>query len=195
MKTIIRQAYLICSTPDYLEEELDHIVYVFEKFNNYPRWVMKQLLEEVKYNHHRTSHEISQINEVNNADKSHLMLLIYSGTKGEKIIRSIKKALKAKLPNKIVAKLAYSAMRLKDKFNIKSKGVKEHQHNITYYVEYPEENCYENYVGETGRRLSERVIDHNGRDKNSHIFKHSVEREHRPSSLWLPRPQVLYLGM
>ena len=37
--------------------------------------------------------------------------------------------------------------------------------------------------GETGRRMSERVIDHNGRDKNSHIFKHSVEREHRPPSL------------
>ena len=44
-------------------------------------------------------------------------------------------------------------------------------------------NCYKNYVGETGRRLSERVIDHNGLDKSSHIFKHSVEREHRPPTL------------
>ena len=95
----------------------------------------------------------------------------------------MKKAFKSKLPNDIVTKTAYSAMRLKDKFNIKTKTVKEHQHNITYYVECPEENCNENYVGETGRRLSERVIDHNGRDKNSHIFKYSIEREHRPPSL------------
>ena len=29
------------------------------------------------------------------------------------------------------------------KFYIKSKKVKEHQHDITYYVECPEENCYE----------------------------------------------------
>ena len=56
-------------------------------------------------------------------------------------------------------------MRLKDKFNIKTKKVKDHQHNITYYVECPEENCNENYVGEIGCRLSERVLDHNGRDK------------------------------
>ena len=95
----------------------------------------------------------------------------------------MKKAFKSKLPNDIVTKTAYSAMRLKDKFNIKTKTVKEHQQNITYYVECPEENCNENYVGETGRRLSERVIDHNGRDKNSHIFKYSFEREHRPPSL------------
>ena len=95
----------------------------------------------------------------------------------------MKKAFKSKLPNDIVTKTAYSAMRLKDKFNIKTKTVKEHRQNITYYVECPEENCNENYVGETGRRLSERVIDHNGRDKNSHIFKYSIEREHRPPSL------------
>ena len=66
MKTIIRRAYLICSIIDYLQEELDHIVYVFEKFNNYPKWVSKQLLEEVKYNYHGTSHKVMQINEVNN---------------------------------------------------------------------------------------------------------------------------------
>ena len=48
LKTIIRRAYLICPTPDYQQEELDHIAYVFEKFNNYPKWVIKQLLEEVK---------------------------------------------------------------------------------------------------------------------------------------------------
>ena len=35
LKTIIRRAYLICLTPDYLQEELDPIAYVFEKFNNY----------------------------------------------------------------------------------------------------------------------------------------------------------------
>ena len=77
----------------------------------------------------------------------------------------MKKALKSKLPDNIVAKTAYSSMRLKDKFNIKIKTVKEHQHNITYYVECQDENCNENYVRETGRRLLERVIDHNGWDK------------------------------
>ena len=159
-KAKIRRVCLICSKPDYLQKELDHIAYVFEKFNNYPKLVIKQLLEEVKYNHHETIHEVSQINEVNNGKKSYLLLLPCSGPKGEKLIRSMKKALKSKLPDDIVTKSAYSAMRLKDKFNIKTKTAKEHQHNITYYVECPEENCNENYVGETGRRLSERGVDH-----------------------------------
>ena len=53
---------------------------------------------------------------------------------------------------------------------------------MTLYItlNVQKKNCNENYVGETVLRLSEGVIDHNGRDKNSHIFKHSVEREHRP---------------
>ena len=154
-KTIIRRAYLICSTHDNLQEELDHIAYVFEKFNNYSNWVIKQLLEEVQYSHPETIHEVSQINETNNDEKCHLLLLTYSSPRGEKLIRSMKKALKIKLPDCIVTKSAYSAMRLKDKFNINTKTVKEHQHDITYYVECPEENCNENYVGETGRTLSE----------------------------------------
>ena len=138
LKTMIRRVYLICSTPDYLQKELDHIAYVFEKFNNYPKWVIKQLLEKIKYNHHGTSHEVLQINEVNNNKKFHLLLLPYSGPKGEKLIRSMKKGLKSKIPDSIVTKLSYSAMRLKDKFNIKTKTVKEHQHDITYYVGCPE---------------------------------------------------------
>ena len=52
-----------------------------------------------------------------------------------------------------------------------------------YYVECPEKNCIENYVGETGCSLFERVIGHNGWDKNSSIFKHFVEREHRPPNI------------
>ena len=49
----------------------------------------------------------------------------------------------------------------------------EEQHDIA-------ENCNENYIGESARRLDERVKNHNGRDCNSHLFKHSVESRHDP---------------
>ena len=45
------------------------------------------------------------------------------------------------------------------------------------------ETCRENYIDETGRRLSERVIYHGGRDKNSHIVKDCIEKEHELPSL------------
>ena len=57
------------------------------------------------------------------------------------------KTLKIKLPRNILTKSEYLAVRLKCKFNIKTKTVKEHQHGITYYIECPQENCNENYVG------------------------------------------------
>ena len=49
---------------------------------------------------------------------------------------------------------------------------------MVYYADYPNEKCRENYTGESGRRISERIKDHNGRDLKSHILRHSVESGH-----------------
>ena len=35
------------------------------------------------------------------------------------------------------------------------------------------------YVGEAGRRIIERVADHAGKDKQSHLFKHALTQNHR----------------
>ena len=51
----------------------------------------------------------------------------------------------------------------------------EEQHDIVYHSFCSAENCNENYIGESARRLDERMKDHNGRDRNSHLLKHSVE--------------------
>ena len=39
-------------------------------------------------------------------------------------------------------------------------------------------NCDEDYIGETGRREELRTGDHGGKDKESWIYKHSVETKH-----------------
>ena len=95
----------------------------------------------------------------------------------------MKTTLQYNLPNNIVTKSAHSASKLSNKFNIKSKIKHYHQHDVIYYVKYPEEICREDYIGETGRRLSERVIDHSGRDKNSHVLKHYIEKDYKLPSL------------
>ena len=48
-------------------------------------------------------------------------------------------------------------------------------HNIIHQGRCPESGCNDHYLGETGRMISERVLDHARRDPNSHLFKHSVE--------------------
>ena len=35
----------------------------------------------------------------------------------------------------------------------------------------PEDNCTENYIGESGRGISEIIIDHDSRDRKSQICK------------------------
>ena len=40
------------------------------------------------------------------------------------------------------------------------------------------ENCSDDYIGESARRIIERVKDHGRRDTKSHVFKHSSEKEH-----------------
>ena len=82
-----------------------------------------------------------------------------------------------------MTKSAYSASKLSSKFNIKSKIKQDHQHDVTYFVKCPEEIRTENYIGKTGRRLSERVIDHSGRDKTSQVLRQCVEKEHKLPSL------------
>ena len=49
-------------------------------------------------------------------------------------------------------------------FSLKDKTSFKHQHDLIYYVYCTERSCRDNYVGETGRRIIERIKDHSGRD-------------------------------
>ena len=54
-----------------------------------------------------------------------------------------------------------------------------HEHDIVYYGKCPDESCPHDYVGESGRRVLERVKNYNGRDNSCHIFKHCVAADHQ----------------
>ena len=49
-----------------------------------------------------------------------------------------------------------------------------------YHAKCLSELCDENYVDESGRRIVERVKDHNERDHKSHILKHSLQPGYEP---------------
>ena len=42
---------------------------------------------------------------------------------------------------------------------------------------------YNIYIGETARRLQTRIDEHGGKDKNSQMYKHSMESGHRPVAI------------
>ena len=79
---------------------------------------------------------------------------------------------------KIDTRVTFRSKKLSTCFNVKDKTEIKHQHNLVYKVKCPD--CPATYIGEAGRRLQERVEDHGGRDKNSHVYKHSTHRNHKP---------------
>ena len=62
---------------------------------------------------------------------------------------------------------------LASKFNIKDKIRKEHKHDLVYKSQCPDFNYDKTYMGETGGRFSERIIDHFGSDDKSHLNEHA----------------------
>ena len=54
----------------------------------------------------------------------------------------------------------------------------KHNHDIIYQGKCPEIGCNGHYLGQTGRRISERVLDNAGWDQNWHLSKHSTESGH-----------------
>ena len=112
------------------------------------------------------------------ARKNHFLLLPYKGEKGEHLIKSMKRRISKLLPPEIKTQVAYTGKKLSTCFNIKDQSKFEHQHDVVYHADCPNEKCRENHIGESGCRISERVKDHNGRDLKSHILRHSVESGH-----------------
>ena len=62
---------------------------------------------------------------------------------------------------------------------------KQNQNNndLTYLVKCPEKTCSENQLGETGRRINKRVLEHVGQVKKSHMLRHTLQSGHPSVSL------------
>ena len=90
----------------------------------------------------------------------------------------MKKQLKKVLPDNVKTMVTYQSRKLASKYPVKDKIDFEHQNNVVYYGKCPNPNCKEDYLGETNRRVTERVIDHNKGDKMSYMLKHSRDKLH-----------------
>ena len=179
LRTILSRAYTICSSERYLHKETEYIELTFKKTSNYPNYVISQLKREVKLKHTQNMPiERSAINQTaqNEQDKRHLLVLPYVGNKGEKILKSMNKFSTRVLPCNVKKCIVYSGTKLSSKFQLKDQTKKDHQHDEVYYVKCPEEQCTEDYTGE-------HVKEHSGKDLKSHLFKHSMETNHKTVTL------------
>ena len=61
----------------------------------------------------------------------------------------------------------YTGRKLGSLFQTKDQTIFEHKHVAIYHRKYPAENCVDDYIGDTARRVNERIVDHTGRNNNS----------------------------
>ena len=83
------------------------------------------------------------------------------------------------LPNNTKIEVTFKITKLSSCFNAKDKIDFEHNHDLIYHTKCPEPTCIDDYVGESARRITERIKDHSGRDHTSHVLKHSIEKSHK----------------
>ena len=106
VKTIALRAYVICSTDQLLERELKYLEKVFHEKNNYPKYVVKQILDKAFEEHSHKNAIYTTLDEQNEAEhtteKKHMLVLSYQGKKGDFIIGSMKKRFRNFLPQCIV---------------------------------------------------------------------------------------------
>ena len=114
----------------------------------------------------------------NENEKRHLLTNPYQGEKRDYLIKSMKRNLKKILPNNVKPQITYTGRKLGSLFQIKDQTI--HKHDVIYHGKCPAENCVDDYIGETARRVNKRIVDHAGRDINSHLLKHSIDSEHKP---------------
>ena len=175
LKTLVR--YINCSTEKHLKEELKHIRKTFNEINNYPHWVITKVFKEIKKK--TPSGKEIQVKEDENTNiNNHLLVSPYQGEKGIQIVNSMKRCVSKIQPEHVKVETAFTGKRLNSCFKTKHRTKFEHQHDIIYQVKCSAKNCLDDYIGESARRIIERIKDHGGRDTKSHVLKHSSEKEH-----------------
>ena len=90
----------------------------------------------------------------------------------------MKRKRKKSIPSNVKTCITYEGRKLSTQSPVKDRTKFEHRDNIVSFSRFPNVTYNKTYVGERNRRIKERIIYHNKRDKNSHLLKHAREIEH-----------------
>ena len=151
---------------------------VFVEINNYLSKTVENIIKnELEKENVNITNE-SQTNSADNSERKLQLFLPFSGKQGIQLLSKMKKQLKKRIPSNVKTCITYEDTKLSTQFPVKDRTKFEHRHNIVYFSCCPNATCNDTYVGETDRRIKERIMDHNKRDKSSHLLKHARESQH-----------------
>ena len=111
------------------------------------------------------------------------LILPYAVPKGNTIIKTVNNNLKPILPNNVKIRVAYTGQKLGTKFQIKDKTKDQHKYDLVYYSKCQEPTFNKDYLGETRRRIIERLVGHCNEDKQSYPLRHALNNNHKTVNL------------
>ena len=102
----------------------------------------------------------------------------YQRDKGSNLLKSMKSYVSKLLPEHTKLEITFTGKKLNSSFSIKNETSSKHQRELTYHVNYTKLSWRDNYLGEAGSRIIERIKDHSRRDHASHMGKHNIQTCH-----------------
>ena len=167
-----------------MDTELKHLEKDFVEESSYSKWVIRHFFTQVKFinDSNLSPPTIETIdvpaNENETVTKKDMLPLPYQGDKGIGLTNSLKRNSNKHLPSNVKTQVTFPDQRLSSQFNVKYITRFEYKHDVIYFGNCPEQNCTDNYLGDSVRRISERIIDHGVRDKKSNLFRHAAINDH-----------------
>ena len=158
-----------------LHQEIEHLKVVFTGINEYPIQTVNRTVNQELHQTHRLQNTVTN----NGGIQKVRVMLPYNGKQGNKLLSKMKKHLNKSLPTEVKTTVTYQSKKRGTKFQLKDKTKFHQQINLGYYGKCTNNTCSEDFVSKTDRRIEEKIIDHNKRDKNSHLLKHSCEKNHQ----------------
>ena len=194
LRSLVKRALFISSTERTLKIEIEHLKKVFTTYNNYPKKVVDDVIEEETNKFHRTTNHDNH--EESDKESSVVTLAVpYGGKEGEQIMKKLKRSIEGNNSDsrkKVKVRIVYTAEKLGARFPVKDRIPDEHLHNVVYHATCPNKNCKSCYTGETKCRMQKRNIQHNSKDEKSHILIHSKKTKHR--RVWMKDFKILGRG-
>ena len=124
---------------------------IFQRVNGYPNRFILNIMNQVKSRQPRTSNEI-------NGNIKKLFCYHTKEKKGSTIMKTLSEELRRTLPENIKMEMIYTAAKLGSQVNIKDLIPKRHNDSIIYHTFCPLDNCNEDYIGKSARRLTAKSL-------------------------------------
>lgn len=163
IKTLIDRIFKINNKWTGVHENLCEMKVTLQK-NNFPSKLIDHNIKNV------LNHKIvNQENEVSGSDNTRFFKLPYIGSFSRYAEKRIQFLVENYCKENTSIKLAFNSFKISQYFQIKDKRLKQLDSFVIYKFTC---RCNSKYVGFTTRHLNERIDEHFGKDKKSHVLKH-----------------------